>query len=214
MSYMEDISLDDNCLKIFSNDDEKMQKVGQILSSPKSRKIYGLLIDTELNAKEVGKLVDNNENPRLPNLIFHLDKMVDAGLLNVEKKMQRKRGHVLKYYKAVPFILIVPPQHIEKAQSSKTLKNTFKTVFKFGMIGVAAILTHAYFNIPVPDAVDGLVDNINKTTPIIYTALVLAAGLTIERIYTYFKKRRKQKINLSTTNFHFSTMENTSSPSA
>jgi len=210
---MKDISLDDNCLKIFSNDDEKMQKVGQILSSPKSRKIYGVLIDNELNAKEVGKIIDNDENPRLPNLIFHLDKMVDAGLLNVEKKMQRKRGHVLKYYKAVPFILIVPPEHIEKAQSSKTLKNTFKTVFKFGMIGVAAILTHTYFNMPIPDGVDGFLD-VEENISIIYTSLVGVVGLTIERIYSYFKKRQKHKINLSNTNFHFSIMDNISNPSA
>ena len=210
MSYMDDISLDDNCLKIFSNDDEKMQKVGQILSSPKSRKIYGFLIDRELNAKEVGKLVDNDDNPRLPNLIFHLDKMVDAGLLTMEKKMQRKRGHVLKYYKAVPFILIVPPQHIEKAKSSKTLKNTFKTVFKFGMIGVAAILTHTYFDVLFIG--DTLTES-NTFAPFVYAVLVGATGLTIERIYTYFKNRQKQKIDLTNTNFHFSTMENPSSPS-
>lgn len=209
---MGDILLDDNCLKIFSNDDEKMQKVGQILTSPKSRKIYGILIDCELNAKEVGKLVDNDENPRLPNLIFHLDKMVDAGLLIVEKKMQRKRGHVLKYYKAVPFILIVPPQHIEKAQSSKTLKNTFKTVFKFGMIGFAAILTHTYFDGLIYLDVDGLTD-FNKYTPLVYASLVAAVGLTAERLYTYFKNRQKQKIKLLKTNFHLPTMERISSPS-
>ena len=124
----------ENSLKIYSNDDEKMQQVGQILSSPKSRKIYGILITRQLNAKEIGKIIDNDENPRLPNLIFHLDKMVDAGLLTIKKKMQRKRGHVLKYYKATPFILIVPPFHLEKATTSKILINTFKTVFKLGSL--------------------------------------------------------------------------------
>jgi len=144
MPYMGDVVNDDNCLKIFSNNDEKIKQVGQILTSNKSRKIYAILIDTQLNAKEVGKLVDNHDNPRLPNLIFLLNKMVDVGLLIVEKKMQRKRGHLLKYYKAVPFILIVPPQHVEKAKSSKSIKNIFNTVFKFGIIGVAIILTHVY----------------------------------------------------------------------
>ena len=136
---MEEIENDDvdKILRIFSNDDERLQKVGQILSTPKSRKIYGLLIDNELNAKEIGKIIDNDDNPRLPNLIFHLDKMVDVGLLTVEKRMQRKNGHILKYYKAIPLILIVPPKNLEKAKNSKTLKNTFRTVFK--LTGIASV---------------------------------------------------------------------------
>jgi len=84
------VSNDIDIVKIYSNDDEKMQKLGHILGTPKSRKIYGILIDKELNAKEIGKLIDNEDNPRLPNLIYHLDKMVDIGLLTVEQRIQRK----------------------------------------------------------------------------------------------------------------------------
>ncbi len=135
------VSNDIDIVKIYSNDDEKMQKLGHILGTPKSRKIYGILIDKELNAKEIGKLIDNEDNPRLPNLIYHLDKMVDIGLLTVEQRIQRKNGPVLKYYKAVPFVLIVPKDHVEKAQKSKTLRNTFKRVFKFVVIPTATLVS-------------------------------------------------------------------------
>ena len=138
----------DNIIRIYSNDDEKMQKLGHVLGSSKSRRIYEILIDKQLNAKEVGKLVDNEDNPRLPNLIYHLDKMTEIGLLTIEKKLQRKHGHVLKYYRAVPFVLIVPKDYVEKAQKSKTLRSTLQNVFKFGVIPivtVSSILLHSIY---------------------------------------------------------------------
>lgn len=137
----------ENFIKIYSNDDEKMQKIGQILSAPKSRKIYGLLIDKSLNAKEVAKIIDNTENPRLPNVIFHLEKMVDAGLLTVKIKLQRKHGHKLKYYRAIPFLLIVPANQLEKATKSKTLQNIFKNVFKISILPIVSFpfITHFFY---------------------------------------------------------------------
>jgi vacuolar-type H+-ATPase subunit F/Vma7 len=135
----------ENFIKIYSNDDEKMQKIGQILSTPKSRKIYGILIDKSLNAKEVAKIIDNTENPRLPNVIFHLEKMVDAGLLTVKIKLQRKHGHKLKYYRAIPFLLIVPSHQLEKVTKSKTLQNIFKNVFKISMSPIIAFPFIAHF---------------------------------------------------------------------
>jgi hypothetical protein len=122
-----------------------MQKIGQILSAPKSRKIYGILIDNCLNAKEVAKIIDNTENPRLPNVIFHLEKMVDAGLLTVKIKLQRKHGHKLKYYTAIPFLLIVPAHQLDKATKSKTLQNMFKNIFKISIIGISPIPFINYF---------------------------------------------------------------------
>ena len=128
---MLDSSEDDvEIFKIYSNMDDRMSQIGQILSKPKSRKIYALLIECQLSAKEIGKIIDNQENPRLPNLIFHLNKMVDAGLLISFKKLQRKGGHELRYYKAVSIILIVPENQLKKAKKSKTLKNVIKIVFK------------------------------------------------------------------------------------
>jgi hypothetical protein len=117
-------------VKIYSNNDEILKKIGQILSSEKSRKIYGLLIEYELNAKEVAKLIDNEENPRLPNIIFHLEKMLDSGMLSMRTKQQRKNGHFLKYYKAVPTVLVVPPEYLEKAIASKSLHKIFDDIFR------------------------------------------------------------------------------------
>jgi len=113
-------------LKIYSNDDERIQLLGQILRTSTSRKIYQLLIENQLNAKEIGKVLYKIDNPRLPNIIHHLHKMVEIGLITSEKKLQRKKGHTLTYYKAIPMILIVPKYHLDKVKSNNTLKSILK----------------------------------------------------------------------------------------
>lgn len=127
-------------IKIYSSNDKMMRELGNILSTPKSRKIYQILIEKQLNAKEIGKLIENDENPRLPNLIYHLDNMVKVGLLSIEKKPQRKRGHVLKYYKAISIILIVPHTKYEKASTSKTLFATLKRVFNLSGLVIGGLV--------------------------------------------------------------------------
>lgn len=141
----ENLNKNPDVVKIYSNDDMILKKIGQILSSEKSRKIYGVLIDTELNAKEVAKLIDNEENPRLPNIIFHLEKMVKAGMLEVKTKQQRRNGHYLKYYKAVPAVLVVPPKYVEKAKNSKTLYKMFEQIFKISVIGGSIMIAEFGF---------------------------------------------------------------------
>lgn len=135
MSKEKDLSSID-LLKIYTNNDKKIQKIGQVLTVPKSRKIYRILIEQQLNAKEIAKLVDNNDNPRLPIIKYHLEKMVDAELIVVEIKQQRKNGHYLKYYKAIPNILIVPPKFFTEISTNKTLHKTFQHIFKFISLGI------------------------------------------------------------------------------
>ena len=136
---------DDDFLKIYASDNEMLQKVCQLLSTPKSNKIYNTCMDKQLNAKEIAKIIEGDDNPRLPGYVVHLKNMVDVGLLRVEEKEQKKKGHVLKFYKAVPFVIIAPPQHVEKAKKSKTLRNSFRTVFKEGVkflaVGIASSIT-------------------------------------------------------------------------
>lgn len=122
-------------LKIFSNTDEKLRQLGTVLATPKSRLIYSLLIDKELHAREIAKIVENNPNPRLPIIKFHLDKMVEIGLVTVTIRLQKKRGKYLKYYHASPFILISPPAFLEKIKNNKKLQSFFKN----SLLGVSII---------------------------------------------------------------------------
>ena len=118
-------------IKIYSNTDEQLNKLGQILTAPYSRKIYSTLIVHELTATDLGKIVGETEDPKLSNLLFHLNKMVEIGLIKTVKKNNKPKGKQLLHYKAVPLILIVPEIFYEKAINSKTLKNLFIKIFKF-----------------------------------------------------------------------------------
>jgi len=116
---------DNKLLKVYSNESEHISRIGQILASPLSREIYTVLIEKELNAKELAKIVCDEDTIRLPNVISILNKMLKAGLVIRQKKRQKRTGHPLSFYKSVPIILIVPPNTVEKIIDSKTLKNMF-----------------------------------------------------------------------------------------
>jgi len=170
----------DEQVKIFGLTDKRMQEIGQILRTPKSRQILQILSTQELNAKEIGKIIDNDDNPRLPNLHHHLNKMMNVGLIKSRKKLQRKNGHVLNYYKAASYIVIVPDNQYEKATKSKTLKNAFKNVFKIVAIGVPALIVYNTQNIFLGNRdLDVVVTEASFFLP----SLVIILGLIIERIY-------------------------------
>jgi len=117
-------------LKIYSNMDEQMTLLGQILTVPKSRKIYSLLIEQELTIKEIGKIIDNEENPRLPNLFYHLHKMVNIGLVRKTKKQRGGSRTNLIYYKAVPIIIIAPESYYEHTIKNKSIAKTLEKFFE------------------------------------------------------------------------------------
>ena len=182
-------------VKIYPNNDERMHKLGQIRASEKSRKIYHVLTERELSAKEIGKIIDNEENPRLPNIIFHLNKMTEIGLLTSQKKLQRKGGPYLTYYKAVPVIMLVPDRHYDKAEKSKTLKSTCKRIFKFSMIGISALVSSGIYGYSVNNTSMKLpVGSSGDNTHIIIALSVVIAGLILERISSHMQKQKNKQV--------------------
>lgn len=137
---MDDESHNIENLKTYSNNDELLRQLGTILSTPKSRRIYSLLIEKEMYAREIAKVIENKQNPHLPGIKFHLIKMVEAGLVKVETKLQRKNGKHLKYYRAIPFILIAPSQYVEEIKKNKTIHNIFKNIFDNTSTGLGLCL--------------------------------------------------------------------------
>jgi len=121
-------------LNIYPNNGKHMNKVGQTLTSKMSRKIYGILIEKELTAKEIAKIVSTGESLRLPNIVSILNKMKKAGLVTRTKKLrkinrEKEPEHPLNFYKAIPFILIIPPIYVKKISKSKILQDTLQKIF-------------------------------------------------------------------------------------
>ena len=132
---------------IFSLDDETIEELGKVLSTEYSREFYAITLDGEYNLKEIARQVSDEENPRLPNATHHKDRLLRIGLITGKKKLQRKKGHFLNYYKGKPLILIVPKQYATRVKNSKELKKALKNILKFGAIGGVTFLIHGFFEI-------------------------------------------------------------------
>ncbi len=128
-NFSEDNKKIKKLLKIYSNDNQHIHKIGQILASPLSREIYIILIEKELAAKAIAQIVCDDDNLRLPNIVSILKKMVDSGLVTKQTKRQDKSGHQLSFYRSIPIILIVPERYVDKISKSKTLQNALRRIF-------------------------------------------------------------------------------------
>ncbi len=78
---MDDDDAIDDKVEIFSNDDLKLKYLGQILSSESSRKILILVAKQEISANDIAQETDL----RLSLIIHHLNKMIRAGVVKVNK---------------------------------------------------------------------------------------------------------------------------------
>jgi len=172
---------------IFSLDDETIEELGKVLSTEYSREFYAITLDGEYNLKEIAKQVSEDENPRLPNATHHKDRLLRIGLITGKKKLQRKKGHFLNYYKGKPLILIVPKQYESQVKNSKELKKALKNILKFGAIGGVAFLVHAFFELHTSAvSVMGSASLALVTIP----PVVIAVGFLIEFTYGYYMNSR------------------------
>ncbi len=115
---------------IFSLDDENIDNLGKVIGTKYSRELLKITQNKELNLKEIAKIIENNENPRLPNPTHHKNRLEKLGLIVSRLKQQRKRGHTLKFYKGKKVIIIVPEEFIESIRNNSELKNALRNIFK------------------------------------------------------------------------------------
>ena len=184
----------DNFVNIFAITDARMKELGQILKTPKSRKIYQILMDKQLHTKEIGMILENHENPRLPNLTHHLKKMTKIGMLTSTIKM--KNGHPLTYYKSVNYVIIVPEKDIAVAQKSKTLKTAMRKVFKISAIMVPAITSDVLIKFfeTMPLEKTSHVSSQSTYLEFIVPMGILGLGIFIERMHNFFNRRHSINI--------------------
>ena len=123
-------------IEILSTDDDKIKSVGELLSSDSSRAILKLLFNDQLTANQIAQKTEIS----LPLVIYHLKKMQESGMVKISQTGKNTKSHDMKYYTVDKFaIVILPSGATEKAKSSKSLFNSFNRIYRFSMIGGAAI---------------------------------------------------------------------------
>jgi DNA-binding transcriptional ArsR family regulator len=125
-------------VEIISTDDVKIKSVGELLSSDSSRNILKLLFEQTLTANQIAQKTGIS----LPLVIYHLKKMQEMGIVKITNVGKNVKAQDMKYYTSSKFAIVILPSNLnEKAKTSKSLANSFKTIYRFASIAVAAVAT-------------------------------------------------------------------------
>ena len=125
-------------IEIISTEDEKIKSVGELLSSDSSRAILKLLFEDIMTENQIAQKTGIS----LPLVIYHLKKMQGMGIVKVSNVGKNVKAQDMKYYTTTKFAIVILPSSLsQKAKTSKSLANSFKTIYRFASIGVAGIAT-------------------------------------------------------------------------
>ena len=125
-------------IEIISTEDEKIKSVGELLSSDSSRAILKLLFEDIMTANQISQKTGMS----LPLVIYHLKKMQDMGIVKISNVGKNVKAQDMKYYTTTKFAIVILPSSLsQKAKTSKSLANSFKTIYRFASIGVAGVAT-------------------------------------------------------------------------
>jgi DNA-binding transcriptional ArsR family regulator len=125
-------------VEIISTDDIKIKSVGELLSADSSRNILKLLFEQTLTANQIAQKTGIS----LPLVIYHLKKMQEMGIVKITNVGKNVKAQDMKYYTSSKFAIVILPSNLtEKAKTSRSLANSFKTIYRFASIAVAAVAT-------------------------------------------------------------------------
>ena len=174
-------------VEILSTDDEKIKLIGSLLSNDASRNILKLLFEQEMTANDIAK----KTGMLLSLVIFHLQKMQEAGIVTISKIGKNSKGHDMKYYGTTKLaVIILPSKFSEKAKKSKSLFNSLRKIYKFTAIGIMAILSWFVLNTGVKPVSPGLASNTPDVAPIgiVIPLMIVIIGLIVERVIVELRK--------------------------
>ena len=195
-------------VKIYSSNEERVKFLGDVLANDTSRSIFLLLAQGELPA---GKIADKT-GMSLALVTHHLEKMQNAGVVQVSKVSKNVKNRDMKHYRAVLAILIIPEESHDRARGSEALALSLRRVLRFSSIGIAGLsswLAAKYVGStepgtvptapqppvqtipqsPAPTVLDPLASITSEPlAPIVVGLGVVIFGLVVERVLVYIKK--------------------------
>lgn len=179
-------------VEILSTDDEKIKLIGSLLSNDASRNILKLLFEHEMTANEIAQ----KTGILLSLVIFHLQRMQEAGIVTISKIGKNSKGHDMKYYGTTKLALIIlPSKFSDRAKNSKSLNNSLNRIFRFTAIGLGGLVSWLMLylqNLQQEPTHGGVVPPPGDVTVnafvVVVPLTVVLIGLIIERIILEIKK--------------------------
>lgn len=131
----DEISELEKSIEIFSTDDEKLKIFAEIISNKSSIDILNLLFKNEITANEIAQKTGIS----LQLVKYHIEKMQKINLVGISKTEKNSKARDMNYYKASKFAIVVTPSEVtEKAKQSKLLTRSFKSIYRFFAMPIAA----------------------------------------------------------------------------
>ena len=142
---------------IFASDDNRLKNLGEILANSTSRKIVNLLISEQMTASQISEKLGLEINL----IMYHLDKMLELDLISIKKNTKSSRGHNVKHYQAKKAIMIFSENAKNKAQKSKALSKSVKSITRLSAIAITGI--SAWFLTNLSIQVDKITTSIDSS---------------------------------------------------
>lgn len=123
---------------IYSTEDERIKEVGKLLASDTSRTILKMLFSETLTTKQIAQRM----NCDIPLVKHHIDRMLELGIIKIEKVTKSVKERDVKCYTASHLaVVVLSPPMVDRAKKSKILIRSFRLIHKLSVVGIAAVST-------------------------------------------------------------------------
>lgn len=135
---MEKLDDDKNTIEILSTNNEKIKQFGELISNDTGRQILNLIYEQEMTAHEISIKTGFS----LELVRYHLQKMIEIGVVHVSKIGKSSKEQDMKYYRVAKTIVIVLPHRVsEKIKNDTTIMKRIRKVYRLAIMFIVAIST-------------------------------------------------------------------------
>jgi len=119
-------------LLVLSLDDAESKKVSQVIANDTARGILDLVADEPLSSTEIAERLDIP----LTTVQYNLEKLTEAGLIDVKARRWSKKGRTIKIYGPRRRLLIIVPERIGKEDILGAVKRYIGILLFAGLVSV------------------------------------------------------------------------------
>lgn len=91
---------------LFSLEDEKSKKLGEVISNPTCKKIVNLLAEKELSESDIARELGMHLN----TVEYNLNKLMESGLIEKAKHWWSVKGKKIDTYKVANKLIVISPK--------------------------------------------------------------------------------------------------------
>lgn len=124
-------------IEVISTEDQRIKIIGEELANDTGRAIFGKISQGILSTNDIAKSL----NVSLPLVNWHINRLLEVGLIKVEKIELSSKNKQMKYYGPVKTaFVIVPPTSPTENHVSKSKKDAIFVQLRHYLASIAAFV--------------------------------------------------------------------------